>query len=411
TYYDSTNYWFRIVPFNDYGQPDILSCAAYTPTLDNRTVRVADQARHTTAELPDVASMDASVELDRGALRLEATDLEIASWGPAARVARSYCSSSTAPSLLHGAPGWRFSFERALEITSTSVTYVDETGQRDRFVLAGGAYHAPNGSYARLATETVDGALRYRLIQRDRSSSVFDASGRLLADYDQARNAVTYERGAGTLVITAANGQRIVVLFDADGHVQSATYSTAAGTRRVEYADRGGGVVAVTAYAGSDAARTTVLAHSSGRLAQASIESSVPGDVIALWSVIYGGDGRLACLRLPGYASDSLRRVDVTYSGASATVTRFGTVEGTPGTAVLQAYTWNPTGTTASKTDPYTQGAAPATWTYAYNASNEAVQELSPTGAKVSRTVDGRGNVTEEVDEEGHRTVYVYDAL
>ncbi|MBC7266843.1 MAG: RHS repeat protein, partial [Coriobacteriia bacterium] len=411
TYYDSTNYWFRIVPFNDYGQPDILSCAAYTPTLDNRTVRVADQARHTTAELPDVASMDASVELDRGALRLEATDLEIASWGPAARVARSYCSSSTAPSLLHGAPGWRFSFERALEITSTSVTYVDETGQRDRFVLAGGAYHAPNGSYARLATETVDGALRYRLIQRDRSSSVFDASGRLLADYDQARNAVTYERSAGTLVITAANGQRIVVLFDADGHVQSATYSTAAGTRRVEYADRGGGVVAVTAYAGSDAARTTVLAHSSGRLAQASIESSVPGDVIALWSVIYGGDGRLACLRLPGYASDSLRRVDVTYSGASATVTRFGTVEGTPGTAVLQAYTWNPTGTTASKTDPYTQGAAPATWTYAYNASNEAVQELSPTGAKVSRTVDGRGNVTEEVDEEGHRTVYVYDAL
>ncbi len=410
-YYGNDFYWFRIVPFNENRLTAVQSdCTPYKPTLENRTVRVNDQARHTTADLPEVAGHTASAELDSGALTLDATDLSISSWGPEAAITRHYSSETSAASLLHGTPGWRFSFERALEVTSTSVTYVDESGERDRFMLAGGAYIAPNGSYARLTTETVGGALRYRITQTDRSSSVFDSTGKLLADYDQAGSAVTYAWASGDLSIKAANQQSIAVSFDASGHVESATYGTPDGTRAVAYEDRGNGSVAVSTYPGLPEEKTVVIAHASGRLIAATIEGYSPSGTAATWSAIYTAD-KLTSLRLPGYSALTARRVDVSYAGSTGTLTRYGTVDGVASTAVLQRSTWNPTGTTATVTDPYKSGTTPATWSYAYNPANEPVLETAPTGAKVSRTMDSRGNTLAEVDEEGHRTTYVFDAL
>jgi len=67
-----------------------------------------------------------------------------------------------------------------------------------------------------------------------------------LSETDSNSNQTTYTWGANTLTIQADNGQQIVVSLDASGSVTSASYTTAAGTRQVDYS--GGDTTATVSY-------------------------------------------------------------------------------------------------------------------------------------------------------------------
>jgi len=224
------------VPFNVIGEmANIYSCAAYTPTLENRTVGVNDDPRHTVADLGEAADHSLSAVLDEGALEVAVTDLSVATFGPAAQLSRHYSSGRTDAGSLANAPGWLFDFERHLEFSTGSITYRDETGEAHVFTLESGTYFPPNGEYSGL--EQV-GSI-YVLTHKDLSRDEFSAStGALLARYDKSGNAVTYTRDTDTLTIGAANGQEIVIDY-AGGVVAAATYGTEDGTRTVSYATTG----------------------------------------------------------------------------------------------------------------------------------------------------------------------------
>ncbi len=231
TYNDNMNYWFRVYAFNELGEESSAYSAAWTPTLDNRTVAVADDPRHTNHEMSDMLLHGARAELDSGSLELDITDLSIASWGPEAALSRHYSSEATQASLF--GPGWRFNFESCIE-THTK-TYVDEAGERHKFTLEEpeGGYQGPNGYYARLTTSTGE---PYRLDLKDRSHRVFDENGVLMRDVDMNGNTVEYDRSVpGHLRIEAANGHVIEVSLGVGGAVTDATYATADGARTVEY--------------------------------------------------------------------------------------------------------------------------------------------------------------------------------
>ena len=410
-YLDNHNYWFRVVPFNSYGEASLGDCLPAMPTLDNRTVGVNDLDRDTTYEVAEFAGHTLTAVLDEAALEAEVTDLSVASWGPEAAVSRRYSSDDTAVHMLANAPGWRFDFERSIVATSGGAAFTDGTGEVHRFVFTGGAYHAPNGSYDAL---TLSGG-QYTLMHKDRTREVFDAAtGRLLAVIDKHGNTTSYAWAVDSLIISAANGQSIQVVLSA-GKVASAAYVTAAGTRTVTYATAG--APTVTHFAGDAACEYAVeYGYASGQLASVTVPDYPEGGTDAQWAFLYSG-GALAEARTAAYADDPHARTTISYGANQATVTSCGDVTDTSTWSVTEDAaiethcTWNPTGTMATMTDSHVAGAAHASWTYTYSPTNEAVKEVSPTGRNVSRVLDSRGNMTATFDEEGHRTTYVYDAL
>ena len=550
-YMDSHKYWFRVVPFNVAGESATLSsCTPYMPTLENRTVRVNDEDRDTVHEIGEIAGHSLSAVLDEGALQAGVTDLAVASWGPAAELARWYSSETTAPGLLANAPGWRFGFERTIEATSTGAILTDETGTTSAFVLAGGIYQPPGGSYDRLTLEA--GGTEWMLAFKDRSYEVYDvATGRLLRVTDKNGNTVTNEWTSGSIRIVAANGKQIVVALDAQGHVSGAVQATADGTREVSYSttgtpevtyfpgdadceyavayryDAGGRLASVTvpewptqaeqaswqfgyepasgrlstvasplAVSGDDPHATTTISYEAGTetvdddaSAVVSTGSWVTGTLTSMYADTYrysywtgaetsftftgtsatwigsrGSSYGIAEVYVDGVKASTVDTYAETYShqqalytasGLSpgthtlevratgtknllseaaviivdafaytpypaveaATVTTYGDVGTaaaslTEDAAIHQHYTMNPTGTMATMTDPHLAGdATHEVWRYTYTPTNEAIVEVAPVGASVSRTLDGRGNVTATFDEEGHRTTYVYDEL
>lgn len=409
---DSLSYAFKVVPYNSAGEATLSACATVTVTLPGRTITTNDDPRHTVYSLDAIAHHEASMELDRRSLRLDVTDLSIASWGPEASLSRSFDSTSTDATGTRFAPGWRFSFDQRLEMTTNSVTYVDGQGEVHSFITTGGAYQGPVGYYAELTHPGSD----YRLTFKDRSYFTFNSSGRLTAQTDKLGNATTYSGwGTSQLTITAANGQQIVVaMASADGTVTSATYSTSAGTRQVLYSSSPTSAVA-TYYPGTTDEYSVQYGYASGSGGKSLLPTiTVPqfdssGTVPARWSFAYDAANTPSEVRLPGYSTDNYRRVEFDFAASSATVTRYGQVRGTDHQAVTRTYAWNPTGTEAWHTNPMAAGDVTATYTYEHAPTHEAIVELSPLGHEVRREVDARGNTLFEWDEEGHRTSYVYD--
>jgi len=407
-YLDNQNYWFRVVPFNALGEmASISACAAYMPTLENRTVRVNDDPRHTVADLGEAAGHSLSAVLDQGTLEVAVTDLSMATYGSAAQLSRHYSSGRTDAGPLASAPGWIFDFERHLEFSTGSITYRDEAGEGHVFTLEDGAYFPPNGEYSSLE----QAGSTYVLTHKDFSRDVFSATtGVLEASYDKSANAVTYTRDADTLTIGAANGQEIVIDY-AGGVVAAATYGTEDGTRTVSYATTG--TPGVTYFDGTDCEYTVEYGYAGDLLSSITLPDYPETGVDAVWGFAYSG-GKIATVQRP---ADAYAHTDIIYTATSATLATHGDVatasssSATHGAHIETHYTWNPTGTTASIVDPHLAGSAHSAWTYTYGPANEAVAELSPAGKTVSRELDSRGNVLYEWDEEGHRTAYGYDEL
>ncbi len=275
-----------------------------------------------------------------------------------------------------------------------------------------GTWQAPPGYHSTLATDFVPFEDPwYRLTDKGRTVTRFDGTGHIRSVTDRNGNTVNYTWSSGQVQIIAANGQSLVVGFDASGKIASATYTTADGVRSVTYAP-GSSTASVTLFGGTSDQRTVQYDYASGRLATLSVPGFAPAGIAATWRFDYRGDnGDLTRVRFPGSDADPDRRTDIASAvpnALAATITRYGQIDGTQ-QPIAQTYTWSPRGTLASKTNP---NAATEVWTYQYNVSADPTYECSPAGKSTSRTYtpDGHGNVATETDEDGHTTTYTYDA-
>lgn len=406
-------YVFRVVPQNDFGSPDVADAPHVLVALDNRTLGVNDEVRHTTATMEDdMLGHSAEAVLDEGAVELSITDLAISSWGPEAALSRHYDSNVTSATTF--APGWRFSFEQAIE-TSTA-TFIDAQGERHRFYLRDGTYYGPDGFRATLTREFVDSELGYRLTYQGGDSALFDSGGQLVSESDANGNTVAYERSTpGELSIWAANGQRIVVGFDGSGCVTSATYATPAGTREITYS---ADTATVHYFPETQDAYDIAYAYSAGRLAYIAVPDYMGpaqqlaeyfgfgSSIDAQYVIGYDASGRLHTWQAnrAGDGASPTQESKIAYAGSTATVYMYG--QETAGPAGDGAvYTWNPTGSTALSTNAERTG----TWTYAYDPSDDCTTERAPMGSVTTRTYDAAGNVTAETSD-GRTTCYVYEA-
>ncbi len=402
TAYDNRiNYSFVVVPYNDYStgsNPATTTCAAVTPTLPDRSVTSVDDPRHTTEDLGSAAGDAATALLDTGELELSATDLTLASYGPQAGVSRTYRSDNASSASL--GTGWRFDFEQSIVASGTSRTWIDDAGDAHVFSLepTSGVYLAPPGLVASLsvgATTTIT--------FKDRTTLAFDGSGRLASETDRNGDKVTYSASGEDLVITAANGRSLTVDRDVTGRVMSVSD----GTRTIDYVNDGD--VKVTKYAGTLASSAVTYAYANSRIASVSIADFPTSGQVSSTSFLYSG-ADLSEVRYPAWPSDADARATITYGTRTATISRTADVSGTADVSVTNSYTWNPNGTTATRTEPHVAGETLATWTYEYAPSSDLVCEISPTGAEKTSVVDATGNLLYDYDEDGHRSAYAYNS-
>jgi RHS repeat-associated protein len=397
---DTGAYFFKLVPI-DGGVADPASVAEpVAVTLDSRTIHLNDDVRHTTEEIGSFVQHSISGVLDKGRLQVQVDDLSLASYGPAAELSRVYRSDDTSS---HGfSPGWRFSFDQSVETSGTaSRTWVDATGESHPFSLdaTSGAWVAPRG----LAASMSVGVSGTTIELADHAVLAFSAiDGKLASVTDRRGDRVTYAAIGDDLVVTAANGRSITIDRDGLGNVLSASD----GTREVTYANTA--TACVTYFPNKDEQRVVEYGYASSRLSGIALRDwPGPGEQSA-YTFTYDGSGHLAEAREPGYASDTDKKAQISYGAASAAISRSGEAFGTR-TLVTNSYTWNPTGTMATKTDAKTAAEATATWRYDYSPFNELALEVSPTGAKKARVVNAAGELLYEYDEMGHVTAYRYN--
>ncbi len=374
--------------------------------------------RHTTYDLGSFVAHGAEAVLDEQELRMTATDLAIASFGPSVALSRSYTSKDTDSGYF--APGWHFGFEARLDVTARHEGYITFTdGSRDPivFLAAGssidGRWLAPPGLTARLTLEDpYSGSSFWKVITHGGRILGFDyTSGRLISEEDQAGNVVTYSWVNGEIdKITAANGQVIDLTVDASRKLVSATY-TAGGLTRVVHYSSSAAAGTVTYFPGTDQARTVGYDYDEhsrliGVTAVDFLDESESTQTFKYPE--QDPAGGLVGLEMPDYHADANpdARLQIDYSGRTATVTTYGRIYaaaeplGVEDTPVIQEFTWNISGTMASKTNPRTAGESPAKWEYEYSPLlNDRIKEISPLGRIKTWEYNNRGNLTREVDE------------
>jgi RHS repeat-associated protein len=427
-----THYALKVVPYSDHPTDTVPPAdnPAIPITLDKRTMLANEAPAATSADLGSFAGHAVSAvlaerqgpaaTLSHGRLELATTDLAVASWGPPAVLDRYYSSSRTETSGLF-APGWRFGFERQLAIHEDYIDYTDEVDDSYRFTrdAASGAWAAPNGFYVRLNHD--EGPDEWLLTFKDDSHLVFNAGGKLLRQTDSDDNSVTYAYDAdGDMIITAANGQSIVVVID-DGHIVSAAYQTPDGTRRVDYklpADEQSWPEARfrVNVATSDALRYD---YCDGRLSALQV-----GHMGRHYTFIldaqegfsYSGP-RLSAVTLPDYSPDNLgATLELAYPDGpdddgepdSAQIDRHGQADGAPQT-IAQVFTWTALGLPAQVSSPYVVP-ADATWTTTTYAPDDQPASITlPSGRTSWAAFDTRGDKIADATAMGRGSVYAYD--
>ncbi len=389
------------------GLPDLWTADA------NGGLWIPGAPRHTSYGLGSFAGNSAEALLDRQQLRMGVTDLALASFGPSVAISRTYVSGDTSSGKF--AQGWRFNFETRLDISKRHegyVTYTDESGEPIVF-LAGdpsieGRWMPPPGLTARLTLEDHDTVNEYwKLTTHEGRILNFAADdGRLLSEIDQAGNTVTYTREYSPydrLIITAANGQQIRCWYSND-RLSAVQSQVGEQNRQVDYNSAAG---TTTYFPGEAEQRTVQYTYSGNRLTGVTAVGFIgaPGFAQNSTQTFVYDSAKLASVRMPDYGLNADARLEIVYNNRTATVTTHGrietsaTPEGAANTAVLQDFTWNPSGTLATKTNPRTAGEDAQTWTYGYSPLlNDLIMERSPVGRVKTWEYNNRGNLVEETD-------------
>ena len=412
-----TFYRFKVVPVNGPVAADIATCAELRVTLDNRTKQPnEDGGVHTVYDLGEWDSHDLACELDTGCLTAATTDLEIATHGPAAALLRTYSSARTT-SGVH-APGWRFGFEQSLNVQASSITYTDAFGQGHVFPRSGSTCTTPNGFLGQLSAA----GSGWRLTFPDQDYLSFDSSGRLTAKTDAGGEQTTYTWAGGLMTrITAANGQQITLTYSG-GKLQSASYSTAAGTRTVSYATAS--PWQVTYFPGTACERKLTYGYdASSRLASLTQHDWPAAGQSVSTGFIYAS-GKLTRVNFADYhvTAKPDARCEITYDSAvQATAKRFGCVNGTPNRPMnVEVFTWAPAGAAApGLTATHTTGSGDLALTesYAYAFDRQLAMTTTSDGGQTSDTYDLAHDLTSTtvssaVEETPNQlTTYAYDAL
>ena len=196
---DTTGYHLRVVPTNSSDlEPGLAANKGAWYSLDNRTVCVDQDPRHTSHDLGGIVGSSASAQLESGSLALDSTDLAIASFGPEAALSRSYDSTDTSSG--YSSPGWRFNFEQTLspaDPDAERVVFTDEAGEAHVFAKHEGEWLAANGFTGRIEHHpnlpiiTTDDT--WTITFKDLSVTTFDDEGGLLSEADGNGNTVTYD--------------------------------------------------------------------------------------------------------------------------------------------------------------------------------------------------------------------------
>ena len=210
-YPTNINYWFRVAAYDANGETAVGSASCAQPTLENRSIRVADDPTPSYTQIGSVAGLSIDVAEGRLATQVTATDLSINSYGPDPSVGRTYTSDMVATSE-YLPKNWRFSFEENMtELSSGAVQYTDGTGQINLFAQDSAhpnAYLSPAGMFSTL-TKTSTG---FTLTDADRTQHTFGSDGKITADIDRNGNKTSYSYASGGAIIQAANGQKLVLV-------------------------------------------------------------------------------------------------------------------------------------------------------------------------------------------------------
>lgn len=411
---DVPAYAFKVVPYNVHGSASTTATPATIVALDSRTAVLNPAVHNTTAEIGQFAEHRVEAVLNTESMRTHVTDLSIASHGPDARLSRVYDSARPNQGLF--GPGWRFNFEQTIEQSGNVATYLDEEGDAYRFLLRDGLWHAPEGYRAELTREFVNlsADLGWRLRFRGGGSLLFDAAGRLVEERDTNGNTVYYHRPVpDRLDIVSPNSQSIVVSF-AGGRITGAVYATPDGTRTVAYSATATSALSatntVTYFPGTSDVRTVNYSYTGTiepgtyYLSRVSI-SEIPA---ATW----GFDARP---RPVSWSQGNAPAGAIEWGqGRVATTVKYGSVR-TDALAlageIRETFEWNPTGTTARRSNPHAVGDAVRWRTFIYTRSGDITREVDPAGHSRTWLYDTRGNMITQTDEEGASTTYVYGTI
>jgi len=210
SYPTNINYWFRVAAFNAAGETAALSASCVQPTLEKRSVAIADGAIPDFTSLGSVAGLEVQGALNSPVVQMGTTVAALDTYGPAASVQRTYRSDMDATSAWLP-KGWWFSFEQNLTTLSSGVVrYIDSAGQPYLFTpesSGSSTYLSPAGMFSTL-TKTSTG---WTLTDSDLTQHTFDSSGAITADIDRLGNKVIYS-GLGTSQVTiTANYESICV--------------------------------------------------------------------------------------------------------------------------------------------------------------------------------------------------------
>ncbi|MBU2604254.1 MAG: cell wall-binding repeat-containing protein [Actinobacteria bacterium] len=379
------------------------NCGAWLP----------EAPQHTSVGLGVFARHEMGVRLDQGALQVAATDLAIDSFGPSATLTRVYSSARTTETL--GLPGWRYTFEQSLSFPNANrIDYTDPTGDIHIFVRSGPStadwWTPPAGYAANLGKDDSE----WKLKLPGGNTLVFDSSGVLLSETDPNDNTTTYTYTGGVIdKITAPNAQVIDVSVSA-GVLTDAVYTTADGSRGVAY-DKA--AKTVTYLPGVSGLEHVVSYTYSGGLVSSikALDYTSSSDPAAVFTY---SSGLLTQYKAPDYnaTTNPDARTEIAYGTKTATLTAYGSVysasaiTGAANTPITQIFTWNDSGTMASKTNPKTSSESTTeTWYYQYEPrTNLQTQETDPLGKTRTWTYNLRGNQLTETDQLNRTTTYSY---
>jgi len=214
-YQANVNYWFRVAAYDANGETAVGSATCAIPYLDNRTIRVSDDPNPDYTQLGAVAGQSIEAAEGRVATSITSDDLSIATYGPAAAVSRTYTSDMASTSA-YLPKGWRFSFEQNMTaLSSGAVQYIDGTGTVMLFAQDSknpNTYISPAGMFSVL-TKTSSG---FTLKDTDGTQHSFGTDGKITSDTDRNNNKTTYSYSSGGVTITAANGQKLVLVKASD---------------------------------------------------------------------------------------------------------------------------------------------------------------------------------------------------
>ena len=439
TYYNSTNYWFRVATYSTNELMLAASASCVTPTLENRTIRVSDAAQRSYEPVATIANENIRGCLSTLDTRLDTTDLTVASPGPAAALSRSYASDLAYSSTWLPA-GWMFSFEENIAANTPGALYTAPDGRSYQFTkAAGGNFVSPNGLVADLIYDA-GGLLSpatYTLTLKDKTVKTFEgASGKLKEVKDRQGRKTSYDIQAASADITAENGQSITL--SKSGSTITATYSTDAGTRRFIYTTSSSSLK-VVAYPDSPLSLERLYSMNGKRLT--SVQAA--GDSV---TVTYGATSLSAEHSAP---TTPAQCQTITYSSTANTAVKRATIERGSTTSqgnyaagyeknvflinAAQQVIWASTSTDAATEADY-QGV-----NLRYNAENQVIGTTAPTWPQITAgdikfpskaaspltpgqpqlipppaseffTYDGRGNLVNTTNKAGGYAEYFYNA-